>query len=1209
MKQDAAQPETSPHSRELFRLIVENIKDYAVFMTDADGRIISWNPGVGRVLGYAENEIVGEPVTVIFTAEDAAAGAHLKEMETARRTGCSEDKRWHVRKDGSLFWANGMVMPVKDDDGGLRGFAKVMRDDTAQKNAEEKLEQTNRRLNSILSSLNDSFYTFDREFRYLYVNEATTRMFDLPEADFLGKTLWEIFPDADGNIFHREVRRALDERTNVVFENYYAPLDRWFENRVYASADGLSVFTTEITERKRAEALLSESEERYRTLFDSIDEGFCTIEVLFDENDNALDYRFLEINPAFEKLTGISAIEARRGKTIREMVPNLEDKWVEIYGRVALTGEAVRFVEGSEALNRWFDVYAFRTGAAENRRVAILFNNITTRRQAEENLEHQKTLLEALTESVLDGIVILSNDGRLLHFNQQFLDIWNFPAEVIDAKSDELALQWAAGQTLNPAEFLARVNAVYGQPDANVREELPMKDGRVYERFGAPIFSGERRLGWVWTFRNITARKRTEANLAFLAEISQELARLSTAREIIEAASSGIGKFLGVSNCIFAEIDTAANTAHVNYGWRAGDDAVDLIGSYRLSRFVSDDYRRTLTAGQAVVVRDVAREPLTAGHQAEFRQLKIGSFVNTPYIGDGDLKFILGVYRSEPYDWRADEIALLGELLTRARTHVERARAEENLRESEARFRHVADAAPVLIWISDTTKQCTWFNKMWLEFTGQTLERECGGDGWTDGIHAEDFDRARETYFAAFEGRESFSLEYRRRHRGGEYCWLLDNGVPRFAPDGDFLGYIGSCVDIDARKRSETEREKLLESEQESRRQAENANRLKDEFLATLSHELRTPLNAILGWSQVLQSRSLGEIETVKALATIERNARAQSQLIDDILDVSRIVTGKLRLDVRAVDLADVITAAAEAARPAAEAKDIRLQILLDPQAGVISGDPNRLQQIVWNLLSNAVKFTPKGGRVQIRLERVNSHVEIVLSDTGKGIEAEFLPFVFDRFRQSDGSMTRRHGGLGLGLAIVRQLVELHGGTASVESAGAGQGATFRVNLPLLPVRSEPETIVPRVHPRAETGAALDCPPELSGLRVLLVDDEADSRELLELVLNSCGAWVAAAASAAEAFELIQTMRFDVLISDIGMPDEDGFSLVGKIRKLPKERGGRVPAAALTAYARAEDRVQALRAGFQMHVAKPVEPSELVAVIANLAERGKNPNS
>jgi len=446
-----------------------------------------------------------------------------------------------------------------------------------------------------------------------------------------------------------------------------------------------------------------------------------------------------------------------------------------------------------------------------------------------------------------------------------------------------------------------------------------------------------------------------------------------------------------------------------------------------------------------------------------------------------------------------------------------------------------------------------------------------------------------------------------RKHSDGRHLFLEVVMSPINDEQGEVIGISTIARDMTERKRTA---EKLLDREQAARRQAEQSNRLKDEFLTTLSHELRTPLNAILGWSQILQTHNLDASETNKALDTITRSARAQNRLINDLLDVSRIITGKLRLDIRAVDLPGVISAAVDAARPAAEAKNLRLQTLIDPQAELILGDPDRLQQVVWNLLSNAVKFTPKEGRVQIRLERINSHVEIVISDTGKGIEPEFLPYVFDRFRQSDGSMTRRHGGLGLGLAIVRQLVELHGGTVSVSSAGEGQGATFTVTLPLLPVsRERASDAPPSVNPPMQISVATtDCPPELTDLSVMFVDDDADSRYLLSLVLDACGAKVMTANSASEAFEMIKREKFDVVISDIGMPDEDGFSLIGKIRDLPNEQGGTVPAIALTAYARAEDRVQMLRSGFQMHLAKPVEPAELVAAVANLAGRTRNPN-
>jgi PAS domain S-box-containing protein len=386
-------------------------------------------------------------------------------------------------------------------------------------------------------------------------------------------------------------------------------------------------------------------------------------------------------------------------------------------------------------------------------------------------------------------------------------------------------------------------------------------------------------------------------------------------------------------------------------------------------------------------------------------------------------------------------------------------------------------------------------------------------------------------------------------------------------------------------------------------RSAQEANRLKDEFLATVSHELRTPLTAILGWAYLLRSGQIDDDSTATALETIERNARSQAQIIDDLLDVSRIITGKLRLDVREIDPTSFIESAIEAVRPAAEAKGVRLQKVMDTGVISISGDPARLQQVVWNLLSNAIKFTPKGGRVQLRLERVNSHIEIVVTDTGSGIRSDFLPHVFERFRQADQATTRQHGGLGLGLAIVRHLIELHGGTVNAESAGEGSGATFTVRLPLVPVYQKQDS-EERVHPAArEPLASFSCPERLNGLKVLVVDDEADTRELLKFGISQCGALVTTASSAKDALEMLDQERPEILISDIGMPDEDGYELIRKVRALPVEKGGAIPAIALTAYARTEDRMRVLRAGYQMHVPKPVEFAELIAIIASLIRR------
>jgi signal transduction histidine kinase/ActR/RegA family two-component response regulator/HAMP domain-containing protein len=390
---------------------------------------------------------------------------------------------------------------------------------------------------------------------------------------------------------------------------------------------------------------------------------------------------------------------------------------------------------------------------------------------------------------------------------------------------------------------------------------------------------------------------------------------------------------------------------------------------------------------------------------------------------------------------------------------------------------------------------------------------------------------------------------------------------------------------------------RLYERQQAARAEAEAANTLKDEFLATLSHELRTPLNAVLGWARMLKTSSLDEATARRAVDVIERNAHAQMQLIEDLLDVSRIIAGKLRLDVRAVSPAAVIEAAIDALRPAAEAKSIRLQPVLDPRAGPVSGDPDRLQQVVWNLLSNAVKFTPRGGRVQVRLARVNSHVEIVVTDTGKGIAADILPFVFDRFRQADSSSQRAHGGLGIGLALVKNLVELHGGSVQAASDGPDRGATFTVKLPLM-LHAETVERGPAAPGVTSTGL-------LSGISLMVLDDDTDALDLFATVLRQAGCEVRSARSVAEALSLLRAWEPDVVVSDIEMPEENGYAFIRQLRGGAVPHGDRIPAIAVTAYGGVNERIRILSAGFDAYVAKPVEPDELAAIIGRMVARAR----
>lgn len=534
--------------------------------------------------------------------------------------------------------------------------------------------------------------------------------------------------------------------------------------------------------------------------------------------------------------------------------------------------------------------------------------------------------------------------------------------------------------------------------------------------------------------------------------------------------------------------------------------------------------------------------------------------------------------------------------------------ARELARESENRFRIMADHAPVLLWMAGTDARCNFFNQPWLEFTGRTQLQECGY-GWAEGIHPEDFQECVDTYMESFVTRKKFTMEYRLRRHDGQYRWMLDNGVPRYLKSGEFAGYIGSCIDITERKESEADREKLLRSERSARSEAERlyqaaqeANSLKDEFLATVSHELRTPLNAIVGWAEILQQNALPPEEFPEAIAAIERNAREQSRLINDLLDVSRIITGKIKLDIQPVDVTQIIEDSIDVVKLSAQVRNLEILFESDVAGMTVAGDATRLKQIVWNLLSNAIKFSEIGGLISINLKRKNSQLELRVTDTGEGISPDFIPFVFDRFRQADGSLSRKHSGLGLGLAIVQHLVELHGGSVAAESRGKGTGATFIINFPVMAVRLQKTTSERNIElpelPKQRT-------PRLNGLNLLLVDDQPDVLGLLEVILSREGAKLTTANSVAEALVAVNKTSFDLIVSDIGMPEQTGHDLVRKLRNDPNLRTCKTPAIALTAHVREEDQQAALAAGFQMHLAKPVDSGLLVNSIARLARRGR----
>ncbi|HEY9665278.1 MAG TPA: response regulator [Coleofasciculaceae cyanobacterium] len=525
------------------------------------------------------------------------------------------------------------------------------------------------------------------------------------------------------------------------------------------------------------------------------------------------------------------------------------------------------------------------------------------------------------------------------------------------------------------------------------------------------------------------------------------------------------------------------------------------------------------------------------------------------------------------------------------------------LKESEERFRLLSACSPVGIFLTDVEGRCTYTNPRFQALCGLGLE-ESLGEGWLHSVHPEDRPQVKADWFTRTQSNGEYSSEFRCKTPDGMVRQVHVRASPMLCEQGKLLGHVGTLEDITERKQAEEARTQVIR-EQAARKEAEAANRMKDEFLATLSHELRTPLHSVLGWARLLRTRSFDAATTARALETIERNAQAQAQLIEDILDVSRIIRGKLQLNLRPIKLISAIEAAVDSVRLVAETKSIQVETCFDPEVERVMGDPDRLQQIVWNLLSNAIKFTPEGGTIEVRTLQADAYARIQVRDTGIGIKEEFLPYVFDRFRQADSTTTRSHGGLGLGLAIVRHLVDLHHGRVYADSEGEGKGSTFTIELPIEISAKPQHSCLDQTELEQDGESSRPEPPAeisnmLCNLRVLIVDDEPDVRELLTTVIEGSGGKAIAVASVPEAIKTLEQIQPDILVSDIGMPIEDGYTLIRKVRDREAERGGHLPAIALTAYAREEDCQQAIESGFEIYLSKPIDTAQLVRVVANL---------
>ena len=809
------------------------------------------------------------------------------------------------------------------------------------------------------------------------------------------------------------------------------------------------------------------------------------------------------------------------------------------------------------------------------------------RQLATQSQEQAKTL-KAIFSASVDHIYVFDQEGRYGYVSDGAAQVLGFSPDALVGKTwQDIGLPAAL---MEPVDTQRETVMSTGRSLKSETDFVTDNGVRSYEYILTPLSTDPSRKAVVVISRDITERKQAEI------ERDQSLLREQAARAEAEVQRNRLHTLLVQAPafiCTHRGPDHVFEFANPLYSQLVGHrELIGLTAREAFPELAGQGFFELLdqvfATGQPFVGNEIAAQLDRQGNGT--LEEGVFNFVYQPLFDvdgavEGIVTFCFEVTAQVVARQQAE--ALAEDLKTQ----------QIALKKSEARFSRLVEANIIGVLLAGPNGAILEANDAFLKMVGYTREDlQNGLMDWGKMTPPEYLEQDEQVLqeLAITGSCAPFEKVYIRKD-GSHVPILL--GAAQL--ESDEIAWVCFVLDLTESKQIEA----LLRQQAEA---LAHANRLKDEFLATVSHELRTPLNAMLGWATMLRGKQMDEATQQRAIETIERNARAQNQLIDDLLDVSRIITGKLRLDVRPVVLVSVLEAAIDSIRPAAEAKNIRLQSLLDPAAGPVSGDPDRLQQVFWNLLSNAVKFTPKGGRIQLRLERINSHVEITVSDTGQGISAEFLPYVFDRLQQADSTTTRAHGGLGLGLAIVRHLVELHGGQVQVASAGEGKGTTFMVNLPITIFRPEPTTHE-RVHPAVSDRAPFIDAPRLDGVKILIVDDEADARELLATLLRQSGAVVTVVASAREALATITQslpeQRPDLLVSDIGMPEEDGYMLMRQVRALAPEQGGRIPAIALTAYARTEDRIKALAAGFQSHVPKPVEPAEFIAVVVNLNER------
>lgn len=1177
------------NTQEQFRQIAENI-DCLIWMTDPEKTEIFYvSPQYEKMWGRSRESLYQQPSSFL-------EGVHPEDRDRVRTALAKQSSgEYHeeyrtVHPDGTVRWVRSRAFPIHDNrTGKVYRVAGIVEDITQYKQIEQEFLHANERYQLASTAVNCVIYDWDLETQQVVRSESLTQLLGYPLIEEGQDAPWWlslIHPDdlepaftAMNKALKQENRFDIEYRIRHQNGRYLNVSDRGGIQRDESGKAVRVIGTTiDISDRKKAELELQKREELFRTSVDNLLDCFGIYTAVRDESGKIIDFCIEYVNAATCASTGLTR-EEQEGKRLCDLFHEHRSSGLfDAYCQVVETRKPLvkdSFVDEqlttATGVTKAFDI----RGVAFGDGFLVTWRDITDRKQVEDELYRREREFTALAENSPDIIARFDRKMHLLYVNQALYRVTGrSPEEFLSTSNPELSFP----ETLSP-ECQGAIAQVFATgEEGEIEYELTdIKGGiRYYQSRLVPEFDRDDTVESVlFLSRDITEYKIARAT----SDRNQERLRLA-----LESAKLGLW-------------DYDLESQDISVSQRCFDIfGLDLpSNSIHYTQFVEclhpEDRDRVDWAVQSAITDQ-------ADYDIEYRIIRT----------DKSLRWIADKGRAF-YDERGTAVRMGGVVLDiteRKKAEEERDRLLKQLEFEQQLLKAVLQQMPAGAIVAEAPSgKVLLSNKQAQSIWNETIAAEHNLEEYRlfQGLHPDgrpyqpqEFPLSRAIACGETVMDEEIEIPLTNGHT--QILCLSAKPVKNLA--GRTVAGVVMFYDISDRKLAERQREELLLREQEARRQAEAASRMKDEFLAIVSHELRSPLNAILGWSRLLRRRKLNPEKMAQALESIERNAEMQTQLIEDLLDISRIIRGKIRLYLRPLQLIPTIEAALDTVRPTAEIKKIKLVTTLDSGVGLVSGDGDRLQQVIWNLLSNAVKFTPEGGLVEICLERVENWIQIRIIDTGIGIEAEFLPYMFERFRQADSKTTRSYGGLGLGLAIVRNLVELHGGHIFADSPGSGKGSTFVVQLPCLQDTSD------GIDEQCLGSSSVDCDQsfsELAGLKILVVDDEFDTREFLIAALEQYGAQVFAAASTAEAIALIQQMQPEILLSDIGMPGEDGYTLIRQIRTLPPEQGGTIPAAAITAYTRTEDRILALAAGFQMHIPKPIDPRHLIEVVGQLRKK------